>query len=361
MVSRVKQATHAGISQAAEFDSVIDVRSPSEFAIDHMPGAVNFPVLDDRERAEIGTIYRQVSTFEARKRGAALVAQNIAKHLLTPYFAGRERGWKPLVYCWRGGQRSGAMTHILREIGWDAAQVGGGYKTYRAHVVSALSLLPGRFDYRVICGETGSGKSRLLRALAAAGAQVLDLEQAALHRGSVLGNLPDCPQPSQKAFDTALWHAFTRFDHERPIYVEAESKKVGELRVPEALMEAMWASPCLRVELGFDQRVKLLQEEYAHFFRNPDGLCGKLDALTALHGRAVIENWKSLARSADWRELTADLLSRHYDPAYRRSTARNYPRLQDAIVVACSDPSDAGMAQIAREIVRADERAHTPA
>ncbi len=295
MVRGVKHPTLASMAQIAEFDAVIDVRSPAEFNLDHVPGAVNFPVLDDAQRAEIGTLYKQVSTFEARKRGAALVAQNVANHLLTPYFASRERAWRPLVYCWRGGQRSGAMTHILREVGWNASQLGGGYKAYRAHVVAGLAELPGGFSYRVVCGETGSGKSRLLHALAAAGAQVLDLEALAHHRGSVLGNHPRQPQPSQKAFDTALWQALSGFDPAMPVYVEAESKKIGELRVPDTLIHAMWQSPCLLLELGFEQRVTLLQEEYAHFFSDPEDLCGKLDVLTQLHGKEVVEKWKALA------------------------------------------------------------------
>jgi tRNA 2-selenouridine synthase len=348
------------LTQLAEFDAVIDVRSPAEFAEDHIPGALNFPVLSDAQRAQIGTLYKQVSAFEARKLGAGLVAGNIAAHLQSPYFAACDRKWRPLIYCWRGGKRSEAMTHVLREVGWDAVQLDGGYKSFRRVVMDKLATLPLSFSYRVICGETGSGKSRLLRALTGAGAQVLDLESLARHRGSVLGNFPHRPQPTQKAFDTALWNGLTRFDVKRPVFVEAESKKIGELRVPDALIHAMWVSPCVRIVLAFDQRVTLLQEEYGHFFTDPGDLCAKLDGLASLHGNAVVESWKALAAAGAWSELTSELLNRHYDPLYRRSAARNYPQLSAAIEIHCSDPGTNGMARTAGELLKSIETAEIP-
>ena len=187
------------------YDSVIDTRSPAEFAEDHIPGAISAPVLDNDERAQVGTLYKQVSQFDAKKLGAALLAKNVASHVET-LFKSKTKEWRPLVYCWRGGKRSGAMAHVLREIGWDAATLRGGYKAYRRWVVDRLSILPESFRFTVIHGPTGSGKSRLLGALKAAGAQVLDLEDLAAHRGSVLGNLPDRQQPSQKMFESRLLH-----------------------------------------------------------------------------------------------------------------------------------------------------------
>jgi tRNA 2-selenouridine synthase len=348
------------LTQLAEFDAVIDVRSPAEFAEDHIPGALNFPVLDDAQRAEVGTLYKQVSAFKARKLGAGLVAKNIGAHLQSPFFAGCDRKWRPLIYCWRGGKRSEAMAHVLREIGWDAVRLDGGYKSFRRVVMTELATLPSSFSYRVICGETGSGKSRLLRALTDARAQVLDLEGLARHRGSVLGNFPHQPQPTQKAFDTALWHTLTRFDVRRPVFVEAESKKIGELRVPDTLIHAMWSSPCVRLVLDFDQRVALLQEEYGHFFANPEDLCAKLDGLVSLHGTAVIEGWKALAVAGAWPALTSELLTLHYDPSYRRSTTRNYPQLSEAIEFRCSDAGASGMALGARQLLKSLEAAEIP-
>ncbi len=343
----------AGVREIDLFDEVIDVRSPAEFAEDHVPGAASFPVLDDGERARIGTLYKRVSPFESKKLGAALVSRNIARHL-EEGFAGRDKGWRPLVYCWRGGKRSGAMTHVLREIGWQAAQLDGGYKAYRREVVAQLAVLPREFRYRVLCGETGSGKSRLLEALAAAGAQVLDLERLAAHRGSVLGNLPDAPQPAQKMFETRLWDGLRKLDRERPVFVEAESKKIGQLQVPDALLETMRAAECVRIDAPVAARVGFLIDEYRHFLADPANLKAQLDCLLALHGREVIALWQAAADRGDWEALVADLLERHYDPAYRRSTHRNYARLADAHVLRPRELSPAAIGALAAELAERD-------
>jgi len=330
--SRPRSERLVTVAQLDEFDEIIDVRSPSEFAEDHVPGAINCPVLDDAERARIGTLYKQVSPFEAKKAGAAVVARNISHHLETK-FRSRPKGWRPLVYCWRGGKRSGAMTHILSQIGWDAAQLEGGYRAYRRAVIEDLERLPGRFRWRVICGLTGTGKSRLLSALAQAGEQVLDLEDLAAHRGSVLGNLPDRPQPPQKMLDSAIWSRLRGFDAARPVFAEAESKKIGLLRVPEALLNAMWAGDVIRLEMDIPGRVSLLMEEYAHFLASPGLLADKLQLLRRLYGDAVIARWKSMAESQAWRELVTELLQKHYDPTYLQSTRSHYPRFDAGLVL----------------------------
>ncbi len=318
------------VAQLAEFDEVIDVRSEAEFAEDHIPGAINCPVLDNAERIRVGTLYKQVSPFEAKKVGAALVSRNIARHL-EENLAQRPRTWKPLVYCWRGGTRSAALAGVLQQIGWRANRIEGGYKTYRRAVIDDLAVLPGRFRWRVICGLTGSGKSRLLRALDRAGAQVLDLEALAAHRGSVLGNLPHEAQPSQKMFESLVWAALRKLDTTRPVFVESESKKIGNLRTPEALIEAMWSSDCIRLEAPLALRVKMLCDEYAHFVRDPQALGAQLDCLVALHGRERIDAWKALSAGGDSETLVRELLERHYDPAYSRSIFKHYPRLAQGL------------------------------
>jgi len=334
-------------------DTVIDVRSPAEFAEDHAPGAISAPVLDNEERARVGTLYKQVSPFNAKIVGAALVAKNIARHI-EERFAAMPRDWRPLVYCWRGGKRSGAMVHILREIGWDAFGIEGGYKSYRRCVIDELAVLPLQLRYRVIQGTTGSGKSRLLRSLKEAGAQVLDLEDLAAHRGSVLGNLPDRPQPSQKMFETLLWDALRKCDTTKPIFVEGESKKIGQLQVPEALMHAMRGSPCVLLEAGRETRIALLSDEYRHFFGDPAGLYAQLDCLKGLYGEKTIDDWKRAASRGDWQELIGSLLEDHYDPAYRKSALRNFAQLPQAARLTLAAPTDAAFAALARELIEAE-------
>ena len=338
------------VAQLDQFDEIIDVRSEDEFAEDHIPGAVNYPVLNNAERAEVGTIYKQVSSFDAKKIGAALVSANIARHL-REHLLQRPRDWRPLVYCWRGGGRSGALAHVLAQIGWRTGQLEGGYKTYRRAVIDELQTLPLRFRWRVVCGMTGTGKSLLLRALRNQGAQVLDLEELAAHRGSVLGNLPDAPQPAQKLFESHVWHALRHFDPERPVFVESESKKIGNLRVPEMLIEAMWQSSCVVVEADMAVRVALLKDEYAHFLGDAALLNTQLDCLRQLHGSTVINDWQALARNQAWDQLTGELLAQHYDPAYTRAINHHYPRLPQATRFMLAAHSAAAIEQLARDVL----------
>src|SRR5712664_3841344 len=348
----LKRSNAVTVAQLDAFDEVIDVRSPAEFALDHVPEAVNCPVLDDAERAHVGTLYKQVSPFDAKRAGAALVSKNIARHI-EERFRGRARGWRPLVYCWRGGQRSAAMAHVLREVGWEAATLEGGYRAYRREVLTQLEKLPRRLRFQVVCGATGSGKSRLLEVLAARGAQVLDLERLACHRGSLLGELPGEPQPSQKMLDSLVWGALKRLDPARPVFVEAESKKIGQLQVPAQLLARMREGECLRLEVPVPERVRFLIEEYRHFLEKPVALKEKLQCLTSRYGHAVIDRWIAQTDSGAWGELVADLLVTHYDPSYLRATTQNYLHYDEARSLSLERLDETGMAQAARELLKA--------
>ncbi|NDI86622.1 tRNA 2-selenouridine(34) synthase MnmH [Undibacterium crateris] len=334
----------------SQFDCIIDARSESEFAEDHLPGAINCPVLNNEQRIQVGTMYKQVGSFEAKRLGAALVAANIAYYLQT-LFQDKPREWRPLIYCWRGGNRSGSMAHIFSKVGWPVAQLQGGYKAYRQHVNEHLPTLAQRMQWHVICGTTGSGKSRMLTALSKEGAQVLDLEQLACHKGSVLGLTPGTQQPSQKQFESHIWSALTQFDPSKPVYVEAESKKVGNLRVPEQLMEAMRAAPCTTLELDMPHRVSLLKEEYAHFQSQPELLIEQLSYLSQLHGNDKINAWKQMIRSEQLDALVLSLLREHYDPAYLKSINNNFKQFSAAQTVRLQDLTPAAMTQTAREIL----------
>ncbi|MBV2235239.1 MAG: tRNA 2-selenouridine(34) synthase MnmH [Sterolibacterium sp.] len=314
----------AKLTQIDGFDEIIDVRSPAEYAQDHLPGAVNLPVLNDAQRAHVGTIYTQESPFAAKKIGAALIARNIAGHL-EQQLQDRPRNWRPLVYCWRGGQRSSALVHILRQIGWPAHRLEGGYKLWRQHVIAQLDTLPAMFRYRVIAGATGSGKTRLLEALADRGAQVLHLEQLAAHKGSVLGPLPDMPQPSQKMFESRLHLALRNFDPAQPVFVEAESRRIGTLHLPAALFAAIRQSPTLQIEAPLSARIDFLLRDYAYFLQDPHWLLERLSFLRGLQSNATLARWQDHIASGDFHRLVSELLEQHYDPLYRRSQPRGRP------------------------------------
>ncbi len=338
------------VAQVAEFDAVIDARAPAEFAEDRLPRAVSMPVLDDDERARVGTLYKQVSVFEAKKLGAALVSKNIARHI-EQHLLDKPKSWRPLVYCWRGGQRSGAFTHILREIGWDAQRLQGGYKRWRQHVIERLAQLPPKISFRVVSGATGSGKSRLLEALAARGGQILHLEQLAAHKGSVLGNLPGQPQPAQKGFESMLLAAIEALDLTRPVYVEAESRKIGRLQVPDALLDAIRQAPGLRIDAALDARVEFLLRDYDYAVADPAWLLERLDHLKGLQSNETLAHWQALIAAGDFPALVTELLAKHYDPLYQRSQERNYDSF-DASTRYAADRLDAtALDQLAAEIL----------
>ena len=330
------------------------MRSEGEFAEDHVPGAINCPALDNDQRARVGTIYKQRSPFEAKKLGAALIAANISRHL-NERFLDRPRQWRPLFYCWRGGDRSGAFAEVFSRVGWRVGRLCGGYKSYRRAVVADLERHPGAFRWRVVCGLTGTGKSRLLRTLDEAGGQVLDLEALAAHRGSVLGNLPGAPQPSQKMFDSLVWEALRGFDTKRPVYVEAESKRIGSIRVPQSLIEQMWKSECIVLEAPVAARLELLKQEYAHLLEDIDGLIKALDCLIPMHGHAIVGSWRELAIAKRWDRLINELLARHYDPAYTRAIGKHYSALADALKLALTGVEDAAFSSLAHRCLETEK------
>jgi tRNA 2-selenouridine synthase len=336
--------------QLDQFETIIDARSEDEHALDHIPGALNWPTLNNAERIVIGTMYKQVNAFEAKKRGAALAARNIAAHIERELIEA-PRNWKPLVYCWRGGNRSGSLATILGAIGFHVTLIEGGYKAWRAALVDNLTTQAQRLQYRVICGPTGSGKTRLLQALATQGAQVLDLEALANHRSSVLGHIPGLPQPSQKRFDSLIWDALRKFDRSRPVFVESESKKVGNVRVPDALINAMRESPCIDLQLPDTERVALLLEDYDFFVKDPTHFCDRLQALVELRGKAVIDGWVEKVVTGKTPEVVLELLTMHYDPMYSASIKRNFTRYGQAQACTLQDRSASALNDAAAHLL----------
>ena len=332
------------------FSTIIDARTEDEFDLDHLPGALNWPSLTNEERIRVGTLYKQVSPFEASKVGASLVAANISRHI-DRHVMPLSRDWQPLIYCWRGGKRSGSLALVLGQIGFRVWLIEGGYKAFRAAMVSDIARLVPALRFQVITGPTGSGKTRLLQALSQAGAQVLDLEDLAKHRSSVLGRIPGQPQPSQKHFDTLVWDKLRGFDPSQTVFVEAESKKVGNVAVPQTLMDVMRQSPCIDLQLSDDERVKLLLDDYA-FFADDLGLFSeRLSLLTELKGKSVVHAWQQQLLDGQVEEVVRDLLLSHYDPTYARSVARNFVQYPQSLKAALPDRHAASMQALAKRLL----------
>lgn len=328
-------------------DTIIDVRSPSEFAQDHIPGAINLPVLSDDERATVGTIYKQESSFTARKIGAALVAKNAATHLMGP-LAQKAGDWQPLVYCWRGGQRSGSFAAILDQVGWRVQLLKGGYRSYRRLVVRSVydRDLPHRLT--LIEGGTGTAKTRLLDHLAQAGAQVIDLEGLANHRGSLFGGR-EGGQPSQKMFESRLAAALDKLDPDRMTWIEAESSKVGARLVPSAVWHAMRAAPRIEIKAPTAARAKFLATAYSDLTDDRDRLHRQIDLLRPYHAADTIATWHGLANDTAWEALAGALVSTHYDPRYAKSMGRSDKTFQ---TISLDDLDESTLSQTAKDLAQ---------
>lgn len=311
----------------AQFDMIIDVRSPGEFAEDHIPGAINLPVLDNAERAIVGTTYVQESRFLARRMGAAMVARNVAHHLDTA-LSDKTASFRPLVYCWRGGQRSNAMALILAQVGWRTLVLTGGYKTYRRAVQKRLYEDVLNLRLVLLDGGTGSAKTDILARAAARGAQVIDLEAIALHRGSLFGARAGTPQPSQKWFESSLHDQLARLDPARPVLVEAESSKIGNRTLPPVFWQAMLKAPRIEVAAPIDARASYLLSAYPEVVADRALLETVLTKIEVYPGRKQLESWRLLADAGEYHALVREVVERHYDPSYARSSKRDTrPRL----------------------------------
>lgn len=337
------------VTDRHDFDTIIDARSPSEFALDHIPGAVNCPVLDDEERRIVGTIYKQTGAFEARRVGGAMVAANLARHLREQW-ADKPADWRPMVYCWRGGLRSGSMVNWMRLVGWDARQLASGYKAFRHHVLRLIETVVPQLQLKVVCGATGSAKTRVLEALAARGEQVLDLEHCASHKGSLLGGLPGVPQPSQKRFETLIATVLESLDLSRPLYVEGESARIGRVALPVPLVARMRAAHCIEVEATPEARLDYLLRDYAYLADDRGGLAETLGRLKEMQGKETVQRWQAWAETGDLPPLFAELMALHYDPHYERSQARHFAAWPQRDRVAAPDLTPAGIEAVAEAI-----------
>lgn len=342
--------TQLEVEEFSSYALVIDARSPREYEEDHVPGAVNLPVVDNDEYAEVGTMHRS-NPHGAYLIGVEYSLRNIARHI-RPLISKYKPTDRFLVYCFRGGKRSRLWADNLRTIGFKVDVLSGGWKNYRRWVREALEQLPGRFEFRVLSGPTGCGKTRLLHALQAEGAQVLELEGLANHRGSLIGAVPGQLQPSQKWFDSQLLDTLRRFDPGRPVWVEAESKKIGNVQLPQALHDAMHRMTPISLVVPMAERVKIWREDYSHFVDDPVGMVDKLEPLKPLVGGEELARWQELAQARRVDELFERVMVAHYDPCYTRSTRNHYQERAElqSLEVPSVEPAD--LATVARELLR---------
>ena len=303
------------LPQGSHFHEVIDVRAPVEFVEDHLTGAINLPVLDDEERRRVGTIYKHDSPFEARKLGAVLVSRNIAAHLES-HFSTKGKDYRPLLYCWRGGQRSGSLATVLNDIGWATTVIEGGYRNYRSHVITTIRCHSESLALIVLNGFTGSGKTLILKSLESCGQQVLDLEALACHKGSVFGGDPDSPQPAQKRFESLIFDRLSTFDPSRPVFIEAESAKIGRLNLPNPLWQRMKGAPVVEVRSPLESRAAYLTADYREWLDDPARVQRTIDRLKGFHADRTLLEWKAMSERGEWFSLVTDLLAEHYDKCY---------------------------------------------
>ncbi|NRB73307.1 MAG: tRNA 2-selenouridine(34) synthase MnmH [Verrucomicrobiales bacterium] len=336
-----------------DYDEIIDVRSPSEFAEDHMTGALNFPVLDDEQRVEVGTIYKQVSAFDARKLGAAMVSQNIARHIES-HFSAKPKEYRVLVYCWRGGQRSGSLSTVLSDIGWDVSQLEGGYRAYRREVIEGIEAFAGGVTLAVLNGYTGAGKTLVLQEIRRQGGQVLDLEGLAKHKGSVFGGDLSAPQPAQKRFESLIFDKIRTMDRSRPVFIEAESAKIGRLNLPNALWQKMKQSTVFEIDSPLGARADYLAGDYVEWLGDAERIVMTLDRLKGFHPPEKIESWKAMVEREEWRDLIGDLLAEHYDKRYNVKGDGNYAVPSDSFALSRHD--DESVATCAGTVIAAGSK-----
>lgn len=331
-----------------KFDTIIDVRSPLEFAEDHIVGAINCPVLSDLERQKVGTIYKKESSFKAKIIGSSLTAKNIAFHI-DNNFMEKKGSWQPLIYCWRGGQRSKAFSIVLSEVGWRTNQLKGGYKEYRNQVINFLDNIGPKLKITLISGKTGSAKTKILKSIENEGGQILDLEGLANHKGSLLGKIPDLIQPSQKFFESLIFNKIQKLNLKDKIYIEAESSKIGNIHIPKSIWKKMIKSPRIEISANVELRAKFLVSDYDYMCNDPTLINPIIKGLKNRLSKKLFDEWTNLIDRKKWFDLTKSFLENHYDPSYSSNTIKNDRKVIKKITATSLNNSD--IKDIAKKIL----------
>jgi len=294
---------------------IVDARTPLEFADDHLPGAINVPILTNAERVEIGTLYKQQGPQLARIRGLELTCHRFPAIVAT--IAEAAKGLPVLVYCWRGGLRSESIAMLLEMTGYPVVKLAGGYKSFRATVSAFFESVRLPVQLVVLHGMTGSGKTEFLLQLPQERYTVIDLEGLARHRGSAFGALGMDEQPDQKRFESLLWNSFRQAPADRPIVVEGESKRIGRLTLPGNLHEVMAESTKVWCNVSVATRVKRLSAEYAlEEYRQP--MAEALERIKKKLGGPQYEELQHKLAAWDIPGMAQDLIEQYYDKLYYR-------------------------------------------
>ncbi|MDG1467223.1 MAG: tRNA 2-selenouridine(34) synthase MnmH [Alphaproteobacteria bacterium] len=331
-----------------KFDTIIDVRSPLEFIEDHIVGAINCPVLSDLERQKVGTIYKKESSFKAKIIGSSLTAKNIAFHIENKFME-KKGSWQPLIYCWRGGQRSKAFSIVLSEVGWRTNQLKGGYKEYRNQVINFLDNIGPKLKITLISGKTGSAKTKILKSIENEGGQILDLEGLANHKGSLLGKIPDLIQPSQKFFESLIFNKIQNLNLKDKIYIEAESSKIGNIHIPKSIWKKMIKSPRIEISANVELRAKFLVSDYDYMCNDPTLINPIIKGLKNRLSKELFDEWTNLIDRKKWFDLTKSFLENHYDPSYSSNTIKNDRKVIKKITATSLNNSD--IKDIAKKIL----------
>jgi len=297
---------------------MVDARSPDEYAEATIPGAINVPLLDNEERAEVGTLYKKVGKQQARRRGVELVAPKIPALIeqVASYQAGTVL--PVVVFCWRGGMRSLALTQFLELAGIPARQLSGGHKGFRRQVLDFFEQARwGRL--LVLRGLTGVGKTHYLHCLAEQGYPVIDLEGLANHRGSAFGNLGLPPQPNQKMFDALLWDELRKIPCDGYALAEGESRHIGRVALPLTVYRALQTETSIWLHASLAARVRNILADYPAVDRLKEGFIQPIRALKDKLGKETVTHYLQLLDAGLWEELVSELMVNYYDPLYQHT------------------------------------------
>lgn len=300
----------------------VDARSPSEFEEATIPGAINAPILDDIQRAEIGTLYKEAGNGEALKRGMEIVAPQIPELVETVRRVAGGRETQVVVFCWRGGLRSKALTSFLNLAAIPAVRLEGGHKAFRRYLLEYFENFRNE-KIVALCGLSGVGKTRILKRLEDRGHHVVNLEALANNRGSAFGSIGLPYQPGQKMFEALLWDKLRKVGPEQPIFTEMESRRLGKVSLPPNFFEALNQGRLLWLTASLERRTEVILQEYPDPRLHTERFVRQINSLRKRLGNKIVEHLLDLMERGQWRQLVSELLERYYDPLYLHTKPEN--------------------------------------